>query len=136
MLTKKDNTKSEVKNMKNGKNAHQEENHGCCQPQPTSLASSSIKDSHIHQKNSAKTCVTIKYNVGYPNQLYIRGKGANLSWEKGIPLKNTKPDEWVWETDAKFAECEFKVLINDRVYETGENHVLHGGATLLYTPRF
>jgi hypothetical protein len=83
-----------------------------------------------------KTRITIKYDVGFNNSLYIRGKGANLSWDRGIPLKNVKHDEWVWETDAAFPNGEFKVLINDRTYETGNNHPLNCGATIQYSPHF
>jgi hypothetical protein len=88
------------------------------------------------EKRGSKTRVTVKYDAGFPNQLFIRGKGANLSWDKGQPLKNIKPDEWLWETDANFSHCEFKILINDRVYENGQNHILTGGSTLLFTPHF
>lgn len=85
---------------------------------------------------SRKTRVVIKYDVGFNNSLYIRGKGANLSWEKGVCLKNTKSDEWVWESDLPFTTCEFKVLINDSQYENGDNHPLACGQTFEYTPHF
>ena len=78
------------------------------------------------QKSSRQTRITVKYDIGYANQLYIRGKGANLSWDKGQPMKNTKSDEWVWETEAHFTQCEFKVLMNDQNYETGDNHSVKG----------
>jgi hypothetical protein len=84
----------------------------------------------------SKRRVTIKYDIGYPNQLYIRGKGANLNWGKGQPLKNIKADEWIWETDFLSSPCEFKVLINDHIYEQGDNHLLSAGSTLVYTPYF
>jgi hypothetical protein len=156
MFTKKDNMKNEVKNSKNGKNtssSHQthdpysEDDSGCCQPltkapnqQPAKTypqqQSTKQHDLHMDKKPLAKTRVTIKYDAGFPNQLYIRGKGANLSWDKGQPLKNIKPDEWIWETDTHFTHCEFKILINDRVYENGENHLLNAGSSLVYTPHF
>jgi len=82
------------------------------------------------------TKVTIKYNVGFNNVIYIRGEGGDLSWQKGKPLKNTGTDEWVWETNKPFNVCEFKVLINDEKYETGENHHLEGGGNIQYTPSF
>ncbi|MEI8364903.1 MAG: hypothetical protein WCF65_00655 [Parachlamydiaceae bacterium] len=84
----------------------------------------------------ATTQIVIKYDVGFNNHLFLRGKGANLSWEKGIPLKNVKRDEWTWETSTPFSSCEFKVLINDIHYETGENHKLNCGASVHYTPKF
>lgn len=87
-------------------------------------------------KGRNKTRITIKYDVGFSNSLYLRGKGANLSWDRGVPLKNVKNDEWVWETDAPFNTCEFKVLINDQRFEEGENHPLNPGGNISYTPRF
>lgn len=96
------------------------------------------KNKHVTKKvsGSATTRVTIIYNAGFPNNLFIRGKGAGLSWDRGVLLKNVGPDEWVWEINAPFDDCEFKVLINDKQYEQGENHHLHNGAMLKYTPKF
>ena len=85
---------------------------------------------------TAKTRVVVKYDVGFSNHLTIRGNGANLSWDRGQPLKNIQKDEWIWETDQPFHSCEFKVLLNDSAYEVGGNHSLHPGASLTYTPHF
>jgi hypothetical protein len=82
------------------------------------------------------TRITIRYNVGYDNQLFIRGQGAGLNWKQGLPLKNIAPDEWAWETNIPFDDCEFKVLINDERFESGENHHIHNGIALQYTPNF
>lgn len=82
------------------------------------------------------TRVVVKYDVGFGNSLFIRGKGANLSWDKGIPMQNTQNDEWVWETEAPFLTGEFKVLINDAQYEIGENHILKRGSQVQYSPNF
>jgi hypothetical protein len=83
-----------------------------------------------------KTRITIKYDVGYGNTLFLRGKSANLSWDKGVPMKNMQANEWIWETEVEFPTGEFKVLINDQIYETGPNHPLNYGAIIQYTPRF
>lgn len=148
MLTRKDNLKNEVKNNKTAKNSsseqHEDHPSGCCQPSQqhskTSTASPA-QQQHSHESptekhTSVKTRITVKYNVGFSNQLYIRGKGANLSWNQGQLLKNTQPDEWVWETDASCNHGEFKILINDRIYENGDNHPLNTGSILSYTPHF
>jgi len=82
------------------------------------------------------TRIVINYDVGFSNALYIRGRGANLSWEKGVVLKNIKPDEWVWETRTSFTTCEFKILLNDKEFEIGDNHLLSYGTTIQYTPKF
>lgn len=102
---------------------------------PTAKKSPSPIEKAEHKTGPA-TKLTIRYDAGFPNVLYLRGQGASLSWEKGIPLKNVKADQWVWETTAPFTTCEFKVLINDREYEIGDNHHLSCGAVVAYTPQF
>lgn len=92
--------------------------------------------SNAKRKLGPKTRVIIKFDSGFGNLLTIRGKGANLSWDRGISLHNSKSDEWVWETTTPFNTCEFKILINDSIYELGENHILNCGTTIQYTPKF
>jgi hypothetical protein len=89
-----------------------------------------------NDKQGAQTRIVIKYDAGFGNELFIRGKGANLNWEKGILLKNTKADEWIWDSTLPFTACEFKILLNDTQYESGENHPLICGSSVQYTPKF
>jgi hypothetical protein len=129
--------------------AKQEKKHdgheGCCSGNPSCTTHAAHHHSigstaHAAPTNSAqkntKTRIVIKYDVGFNNSLYLRGNGHSLSWEKGIPLKNSKTDEWVWESDQPFSSLEFKVLINDKQYEAGDNHKVLCGGTIQYTPRF
>lgn len=88
------------------------------------------------KKGSNITRVIIQYDVGFPNKVTIRGEGAGLTWTQGVDLKNISANEWVWETQANFEECEFKVLLNDQVYEAGENHHVVCGQQLRYSPQF
>ena len=94
---------------------------------------------HKRKKNAAgggTTRITVRFDVGFSNNVFIRGHGAGLSWDQGVLLKNVGPDEWVWEAKTPFDDCEFKVLINDQQYEQGENHHVRTGAQLKYTPQF
>ena len=91
------------------------------------------------KKTTAKgktTRIIVKYDVGYNNALYVRGTGGNLKWEKGIPLKCSGNDEWIWEYKKPFKGGEFKVLINDTEYESGDNHYIAYGSNYQYTPYF
>lgn len=90
----------------------------------------------INPRDIGRTRVFIKYDAGVNNHLTIRGNGAGLTWERGVILKNIGPDEWVWESNILFKECEFKVLINDEKYEVGDNHHITGGKLFRYTPHF
>jgi len=94
------------------------------------------EDSSYPTQSTGKTRVLVKYNVGFKNNLYIRGHGGGLNWNKGVMLKNVGPDEWIWEPATPIADCEFKVLINDQKYEMGENHHISGGKLFQYTPKF
>jgi hypothetical protein len=74
---------------------------------------------------------------GGKEPLYIRGEGAGLSWKKGIKLEHVRANEWVWETwDPIEGKAEFKVLLNDEIYEEGPNHVLETGNSIEYTAKF
>ena len=95
------------------------------------------KPSSLNAKKTENTTkVYIQYDVGFDNTLYIRGKGAGLSWNNGIQLKNIDANEWIWETDRQFSTCEFKVLINDSQYEVGSNHSISCGSEMTYNPVF
>lgn len=122
---------------------------GCCMgtaecPTPSGAQSlhkptSSHSNAEEHNLNSPKgpkTRIVVKYDVGFNNLITIRGKGAGLNWDRGLSLKNTQNDEWVWETETPFTTGEFKVLINDTQYELGDNHTLRCGAAIQYTPKF
>lgn len=118
----------------------------CCTGSAPCLSAENVANKGVSSNKSTmhvaeptkgpKTRIVVKYDVGFNNFLSIRGKGAGLTWDKGIPLKNLKNDEWVWETGVSFNTGEFKVLINDIQYETGENNTLKCGATVQYTPHF
>lgn len=110
---------------------------------PAQLAGSSsaiqpntVPLSSVERRKGPKTRIAIKYDVGFGNAIYLRGKGALLSWDKGILLRNVKTDEWIWETETPFTSCEFKVLINDKTYELGANHTLTCGSSIQYSPKF
>ncbi len=80
--------------------------------------------------------ITVKYNCGFGNCLFIRGDGAGLSWDKGIQLKNIDSDTWVWEGDRPFTQFSFKVLLNDEIFELGDDHVMISGSNYNFSPNF
>ncbi|MDR0340380.1 MAG: hypothetical protein LBH53_02330 [Puniceicoccales bacterium] len=79
--------------------------------------------------------IVARVDVGFNNWLTIRGRGAGLSWDWGVPLKNEGPDRWVWEG---VGPLEYKLLLNDALWELGENRVYAGFGDLAVeaVPRF
>lgn len=88
-------------------------------------------------RKKRQTKIVVYYDAGMSNTLFIRGEGApSLHWDKGVPLKNINANEWVYETKERFKEGSFKILINDEVYEAGENHKLLPGSETQIHPQF
>ena len=84
-----------------------------------------------------KTRIIVQVDADFPNEIYLRGEGlSELSWDRGVQLKQEKPEEWVFETDALFSAGEFKVLVNDQTYELGDSHPLYPGASVRINPKF
>ena len=51
-------------------------------------------------------------------------------------MNNVTPNEWVWECARPCSQVNFKVLINDEVYESGDNHTIAYGDTMTIYPNF
>jgi hypothetical protein len=156
MLTKKESIKNEVKTSKATKDIAPFSNPGApsnASPCPTgnepqqkvhaytsqpskTTASQNLQAEKQSCSKAKVTKVTVLCDAGFPNNLFIRGHGANLNWEKGQLLKNVSKNEWVWETDTCTTHCEFKILINDCHYEKGENHHLKAGNCMHFIPHF
>lgn len=82
------------------------------------------------------TTVIAKLDVGFGNEIYIRGGEAGLSWDSGTLMSNTGTDEWIWKSPSVDRELEFKVLLNDTLWSTGANSVVFPGATVVFEPVF
>jgi hypothetical protein len=82
--------------------------------------------------------IRVHYNVGLGNRISVRGDTDPFRWDCGIDARNTASD--VWEFQLKRIPAgrtfQFKPLINDTTYSTGDNYVVTGGKTLDIYPVF
>jgi hypothetical protein len=83
----------------------------------------------------AQTTIIAKCDIGFGNVLFIRGEGAGLSWESGIPMENIDSETWQW-TASSSSVVEAKVLINDDNWAAGSNTVAKPGETVTIEPCF
>jgi uncharacterized surface anchored protein len=90
----------------------------------------------IPTKKALKTSIIARVDVGFGNQLYIRGTGAGLSWDKGLPLENVSAYEWAFATTEAKSDVTFKFLINDELWAEGDNIIVAKGATSISSPVF
>ena len=85
---------------------------------------------------AATTTINAAVDVGFGNTLFLRGEGAGLSWEKGIPMDCNGDNIWsISVSDAK-ESITFKLLINDSHWCAGENQVAKPGETVSVSPCF
>lgn len=81
------------------------------------------------------TTIEAHIDVGFGNQLYVRGQGAGLSWERGVPLKNVDSTTWQWSADAT-DKLVFKLLLNDAIWAQGGDVVATPGQKVELVPNF
>jgi hypothetical protein len=100
---------------------------------PTKAAPAPVKSATA----TTTTPVTIvaKVDVGFGNNLFVRGQGGGLSWERGLPLENVDSKTWRLIVPAQ-APVQFKLLINDSVWAQGEDLVATPGKKVEVTPAF
>ena len=90
----------------------------------------------IPTKKALKTSIIARVDVGFGNQLYIRGAGAGLSWDKGLPLENVSAYEWAFATTKAKSDVTFKFLINDELWAEGDNVTVAKGGSSISSPVF
>jgi hypothetical protein len=81
------------------------------------------------------TTIKAKIDVGFGNNLFVRGHGAGLSWERGVPLTCVDGQTWQWSGKAE-DRLTFKLLLNDSVWAKGEDIVAKPGQKVEIVPAF
>jgi len=82
------------------------------------------------------TTIEVKVDVGIGNELFIRGEGAGLSWDKGELLRCVDRSTWTWSTAKAQDRLVYKILVNDQVWSQGENLVAETGTKTEVVPAF
>lgn len=102
-----------------------------------SAAKAPVETAQTKTVTTTKPLVSIeaKIDVGFGNQLFVRGEGAGLSWERGTPLKCVGGNSWQWATESG-SPLKCKLLLNDAVWMAGEDLVVPPGKRLEITPAF
>lgn len=85
---------------------------------------------------SAVTRLEIHGPFGMGNRPYVRGEGAELEWNQGIPMDLVEIGRWAWETADLSSPVRIRIFLNDETYlETcGEILVRPGERRFLETP--
>lgn len=82
------------------------------------------------------TTLVARIDVGFGNQLFVRGEGPGLSWDDGVPMVCMDDDHWTVALEGATKPVVFKFLINDRNWSIGADYRVAPGATAVLTPSF
>jgi hypothetical protein len=103
---------------------------------PSNGASAATRATKVQAPaRSAGTVIEAKIDVGFGNQLFLRGQGSGLSWDRGIPLECVDSKTWRLTFPAE-EKLLFKLLLNDTVWAQGEDVVVTPGQRVEITPAF
>lgn len=100
---------------------------------PATISAPAAKSAIV--TSAAPITIEAKIDVGFGNNLFLRGEGEGLSWDRGIPLENVDSRTWRLLVPAK-KQVQFKLLINDAVWAQGEDCVAAPGKKIEVTPTF
>jgi hypothetical protein len=82
------------------------------------------------------TTIVATIDVGWGNQVFLRGEGGGLSWDYGVPMTCRNNNEWVWVSAVNEPSFAFKFVLNDIFWEQSENRLATGGEIFSAIPRF
>ena len=85
--------------------------------------------------SAALTTIDVKRDVGFGNAVFMRGQGAGLTWERGLPLVCVDAQTWRWSGMAK-DPITFKLLINDKIWSSGNDLRVAPGQKIEVAPQF
>ena len=94
-----------------------------------------VKEMQRTVTSTPKTTIEAKIDVGFGNNLFLRGQGAGLSWDRGIPLTCVDGKTWQWSAKAE-DKLTFKLLLNDTVWAKGADLVAKPGQKVELAPAF
>jgi hypothetical protein len=83
------------------------------------------------------TTIIANFDVGFGRSLHIRGEGPGLSWDQGLLMECTGPDQWkVTLAGESVRPVVFKFLINDEIWSAESDYVVPTGGSITAVPVF
>ncbi len=81
--------------------------------------------------------IVVHFDAGYGNTLFIRGDMKPFDWNYGLKCENYSNDTWIFDIERpKSGTLNFKVLLNDMVWQSGFNEIMEIGQVKHVWPYF
>lgn len=104
-------------------------------PTPAPAVVKAVAVQPVEQK-PVVTTITAQIDVGFGNAVYVRGEGAGLSWDAGVPMECVADDLWRITLGQSSCGFTFKFLVNDLTWSVGPDYTAASGASVTFTPEF
>ena len=85
---------------------------------------------------TGSTSVVANVMIGIGNKPYLRGEGAGLSWDEGVPMNFIEIGKWAWTPTRKNAALTVQVYRNDEDPDNGGKIEVKSGEEIEITPDF
>ena len=82
------------------------------------------------------TTIAAQIDIGFGNELYLRGEGPGLSWDQGVKMECVAADLWQIALGESARGFTFKFLVNDLTWSVGPDYTLASGDSVTLTPEF
>jgi hypothetical protein len=89
-----------------------------------------------NSSKSGSTSVVANVMIGIGNKPYLRGEGAGLSWDEGVPMNFIEIGKWAWTPTRKNAALTVQVYRNDEDPDKGGKIEVKSGEEIEITPDF
>jgi hypothetical protein len=90
----------------------------------------------VTKPKGGRVTIIATVDIGFGNSLFVRGDEPFLHWAKGTALGNIAGDKWEIVLTAIDRPFQFKFLVNDSGWSTGENYTVSPGDTVTISPSF
>lgn len=88
------------------------------------------------EPSSVTTTIVAAIDVGFGNQLTLRGAGPGLTWERGVPMECVADDRWAITLPETAHPIVCKFLLNDSIWCAGEDYTVLPGSSVVLSPVF
>ena len=107
-----------------------------CPPPRDPLAFVLAKSSSTLRQAPILTEIKIHCKVPVGHTLFIRGSGAGLNWDFGVPLTKIDEGTYVYRVKGARGDLEYQIYLDDTQRESGEKHRVVQGKAQELTPDF
>ena len=90
---------------------------------------------HVPEKNSSITLIA-HLNIEISSTPYVRGEGAGLSWNEGIPMEFIEIGKWEWKVENAVESTSCRIFKDDSLAAKGDDIVINVGERAEVYPVF